>query len=83
MSEQIDLTKEVWSAVALAELLGVKKIQMARLRSEHGLPMRKLQKGIYVALTVELLEWLKSRPIAGQDDDSITETGDKVPQTSE
>ena len=66
-NSNLDLTREVWSEPALMELLGIKKNQVRRLRTDHGMPMRRLQVGIYVGLTGELLKWIKSLPIAGPD----------------
>ena len=78
-NNNLDLTREVWSEPALMELLGLKKNQIRRLRTDHGLPMRRLQVGTYVALTGELLNWLKSRPIAGQDAEDSDETAKDTP----
>ena len=76
----VDLTREVWSEPALMELLGIKKNQVRRLRTEHGMPMRRLQVGTYVALTGELLNWLKSRSIAGQDAKDDGQTAKDTPE---
>lgn len=65
MSEEVDLAKRVWSEHALMELLGVKKNTLRNLRVVHGLPMRRLQSGCYVALADEVLEWLSGREPAG------------------
>lgn len=81
----LDLTREVWSEAAIMELLGIRKNQVRRLRTEHGMPMRRLQVGTYVALTGELLNWIRSRPIAGQDakdnNESAKDTTEKLKDT--
>lgn len=74
MNENLDLPREVWSEAALMELFGCKKPQIRRLRTDHGMPMRRLQVGIYVGLTDELVKWLRSRPIAGQCVEDSVET---------
>jgi len=65
MNTVVDLTKQVWSESALMELLGVKKNTLRNLRVVHGLPMRRLQVGSYVALSDEVLDWLRCREPTG------------------
>lgn len=66
--EPMELTREVWSAQALADLLGCNKKQLVGLRINHGLPLRRLQQGLYVGLTAEVIDWLRARPIVGSEE---------------
>lgn len=64
MSEQVELAEAVWSEPALAELLGMRKAQLRRLRQSANFPLRRVCKGMYVALASDVLAWVKSQPLA-------------------
>ena len=53
-----DLARIVWSEQGLMELLGCKKNQIRRMRTEYGLPFVRLQKGLYAYMAGDVLAWL-------------------------
>ena len=53
-----DLARRVWSEQGLMELLGCKKNQVRRMRTDYGLPFVRLQKGLYAYMAEDVLAWL-------------------------
>jgi hypothetical protein len=70
MQNETDLVKMVWNENAVCQLLGVKKISLRSLRTQHGLPMRRLQIGAYVCLADELLAWIRTKNVMVSHEDS-------------
>jgi len=56
-----DLARIVWSEQGLMELLGCKKNQVRRMRTEHGLPFVRLQLGLYVYVAEDVLAWIEGK----------------------
>jgi len=65
----VELTKEVWNEEGMSQLLGCKRSQLRGLSAQHGLPRRRLQKGLYVYLADEVLRWLNERPVIGGEEE--------------
>ena len=58
---QKNINQEVFSEVALLELLNIEKQVLDKLRREENLPYIRLDKFYRVYLSEEVLDWLRKR----------------------
>ena len=57
----VELAKEVWSETALAEVLGVTGKQLRRMILEDNAPGIRLERGKYVFMARDVLNWLETK----------------------